>query len=232
MVIFHRIAGLDDLDPLQPGDRADHLELHILGQRGGDPVRIDGRVVKAFGLKENLMPVAIGEAMDLVLDRGAITRAHAGNLACEERRAVEIGADDLMRARVRAGDRAEELRCDTPRAHRRHRPFAIVGRLALKPRPVDRPAVKARRRARLQPGEGQPQGAELAAPFPWPPVLPPGRRQCCSCRNEACRPERCPSQARPPRRRVPARRRASGPRHAPSPITSEAASPSITVRPC
>ena len=45
------------------------------------------------------MPLALGEAHDLVLDRGAIARPDPGDVAGIERRAVEIGADQLMRRR-------------------------------------------------------------------------------------------------------------------------------------
>ena len=99
MVIFHRIAGLEDLGALQPRHRADHRQLHVLGQRGRDAVRIDGRIVQPLGLEEDLVAVAIGEAMDLVLDRRAVTRPDAADFPGEKRRAVEIGADDLVGAR-------------------------------------------------------------------------------------------------------------------------------------
>jgi hypothetical protein len=39
-----------------------------LGQRGRDAVGIDGVVVQAFGLQEDLVAAAVGEADNLVLD--------------------------------------------------------------------------------------------------------------------------------------------------------------------
>ena len=74
------------------------------------PFGIDGRIVEPLRLEEDLMAVAVGEAVDLVLDRGAVTRPDAFDLAGEERRAVEAGADDVVGSRVGPGDRAEELR--------------------------------------------------------------------------------------------------------------------------
>ena len=41
-----------------PGIGRDERRLHVLGQRGRDPVRIDRVVVKSFWLKENLVAVA------------------------------------------------------------------------------------------------------------------------------------------------------------------------------
>ena len=66
--------------------------LHVVGQRGGDAVRIDGVVVEAFGLEEDLVPLALGEAHHLVLDGRAVARADALDLAGVHRRAGEVRA--------------------------------------------------------------------------------------------------------------------------------------------
>ena len=122
------------------------------GQRGRDPIRIDERVVEALGLEEDLVRVAVREALHLVLDRRAIARAPPLDRAGEQRRAVEVGADDVVRPLVGPRDRAAQLRL----------PHAVVqsadivqrrsiARLLLEPRPVDRPPVEPRRRPGLQP---------------------------------------------------------------------------------
>ena len=80
---------------------AQHRLLHVARQRGRDAVRIDRVVVEPFRLEEDLVPLALGEAHHLVLDRRAIARADAGDLARIHRRAVEIGADHRMRRRGR-----------------------------------------------------------------------------------------------------------------------------------
>jgi hypothetical protein len=110
------------------------------------------------------MPVAIGEAMDLVLDRRAIARSRRPDRTRKQRRAVEIRRDDRVTFRVRSRDRTENLR---------HRPAAVprgtgpvgtidaVGRLLLEPRPVDRPPVEPRWGSRLEPRHRQIGGAEL-----------------------------------------------------------------------
>ena len=58
-----------------PGNCGEHGQLHVLRQRGGDAVGIDRRVVEPFRLQEDLVPVAVAEPDDLVLDRGAVARA-------------------------------------------------------------------------------------------------------------------------------------------------------------
>ena len=64
-----------------PGMVRHERGLHVLRQRGRNAVRVDGGVVEAFRLKEDLMAVALAEAHDLVLDRRAIARAAALDLA-------------------------------------------------------------------------------------------------------------------------------------------------------
>ena len=66
-------------------------------------------VVETLGLQEYLMPVAVPEPVDLVLDGGAIARTLCINRAAEQGRAIEPSPNDLMRPRIGAGDRAEHL---------------------------------------------------------------------------------------------------------------------------
>src|SRR5207253_5293218 len=96
------------------------------------------------------MAVPIAETMDLVFDRGAVTWADPADLAGEERGAVEAGANDVMCARICAGDPTEELREPPPFAQWRHRPASVVRLLPLERRPVDRPPIQTRRSAGLE----------------------------------------------------------------------------------
>ena len=89
-----------------PGMVFNKRGLDLARQRGRDAVGIDRVVVQPLGLEENLVPVAFGEPHHLVLDRRAIARADAFDLARIDRRAVEIGADQIVRGRRRAGDGA------------------------------------------------------------------------------------------------------------------------------
>ena len=150
MVVFDRIARPHDARALQAGNRCDQSELHVLRQRGRDPVRIDGGVVEAFRLEKDLMPVALAEAHDLVLDRGAIARPAALDLAGIHRRAVDVGADDLVGRRRRAGDAALDLRIGDARGEHRERLRRFVAGLQLRGAPVDGRAVEPGRGAGLE----------------------------------------------------------------------------------
>ena len=99
------------------------------------------------------MAVAIAEADDLVLDRGAIARAAALDLAGIHRRAMHIGPDHLMGRRRGPGDAALDLRRRDPVGHDRKRLRRIVAGLHFDRGPVDRGAIEPRRRAGLEPAE-------------------------------------------------------------------------------
>ena len=88
---------------------ATSAQLHLLRQRGRDAVRIDRRIVEPLGLEKDLVPVALAEAHDLVLDRRAIARSAALDLPGIHRRAMHIVADDLVGRVGRAGDAALDL---------------------------------------------------------------------------------------------------------------------------
>src|SRR5690606_37542983 len=65
VIIFDRITRLQHGGALQTGNGLEELQLHVFGQGGGNPVRIDGVIIKPFGLEKNMMPVAIAELYDL-----------------------------------------------------------------------------------------------------------------------------------------------------------------------
>ena len=109
------------------------------------------------------MPIAIAEAVHLVLDRRAIAWSLAFDRAGEERRIVQPGADDIMGGDVCAGHRAGQLRQARAIRHRRHAPRVFVGGLGGQPRPVDRATVEARRSAGLEAAHGEAERAELFA---------------------------------------------------------------------
>ena len=66
--------------------------------------------VEPLRLQKDLMPVAIPKAVYLILDRRAVTRSCRTDCAGEQRRAVQVGADRIVRGLRRACDRAEHLR--------------------------------------------------------------------------------------------------------------------------
>ena len=96
MVVFDGVARPHHPGAFQPRDGREQRALHVLRQRGRDAVRIDRGVVQPFRLKENLVPVALAEADDLVLDRRAIARAAALDLPGIHRRAVHVRPDDVV----------------------------------------------------------------------------------------------------------------------------------------
>ena len=93
-----------------PGMERRNCFLHLGRQRGRKPIGIDGRIVEPFGLEENLVAVAIGEADDLVFDRRAIARPAALDPPGIHRRTMQIVGDDPVRLGGGAGDMAADLR--------------------------------------------------------------------------------------------------------------------------
>jgi hypothetical protein len=107
------------------------------------------------------MAVLGRKAVNLVLDRRAVTRPDAFDHAGVHRRAIEVGADDGVRLGVGAGDPARQLwrmlrRITKKREHRQWIVRTLLGQL----REIDGLAVKPRRRAGLQPADRQLQFAQ------------------------------------------------------------------------
>ena len=108
---------------------------------------------QTFRLQKDLVAWLVGKAVHLVLDAGAVARAHAFDHTGEHRAAVKPGTDDLVRARIGVGDPARHL----PRVltglpeKTEHRHRVQVARLLGQTGKVDRAPIDARRRTRLQP---------------------------------------------------------------------------------
>ena len=171
--IFDGVSGLNNLGALKPRDRADEVVLHVFWKRGGDAVGVDEGGFEAFWLEEDLVAVAIAEALHLVFDRRAIAWTAAFDRASKERRSVDIGLDDGVRFGSGAGDRAIDLREAASGQEGGHRPVGRLGRLALEASPVDRPTVEARRRSGFEAALGEAEVFELVGeperrPLPGP----------------------------------------------------------------
>ena len=149
-IVLDGIAGPPHRRAFEPRDRPQHRFLRLPRQRGRDAVRVDRVVVEPLGLEKDLVPLALGKAHDLVLDRRTIARADAGDLARIHRRAVEIGANDGMRRRGRHCDVADDLRRLDAVGHEREGRRRVVAGLHIEPGPVYRAAVEPRRRAGLE----------------------------------------------------------------------------------
>ena len=132
-------------------DRTHDLQLHVEGKRGRDPVRVDLVRRQAFRLEEDVVAVLAGKAVDLVFDRRAVARPDTLDDAGVHRRAIEIVADDVVRARIGVRHPARQLlRMLASRAEvgkDRHR---IIRVLLFHHREIDALAIKPWRRARLQ----------------------------------------------------------------------------------
>ena len=161
IVVFDRIAEPLDLDMLKPVNLTDESFLHILRQRRRNPVRIDRvailRTRKTFRLEEDLVFVAIGKPLHLVLDRRAIARTTSRDRAGIDRRLVQVVADHRVDLGRRPGDPARNLRHRDPVIQERERDRLRIRFLHLQIRPVDARCAKPRRRPRLQPAHLQAQ---------------------------------------------------------------------------
>ena len=108
----------------------------------------------------------VGEAHHLVLDRRAIAWTDPLDAPCIHRRAMDVGANQLVRAFVGVGDVAVDLlQAREARAigGRRKRRGARVTTIGLKRLPTNGAARKTRRRPRLQTTEHQPKASEIPA---------------------------------------------------------------------
>ncbi len=159
-IIFDGVAGAQDLGAFEAGDGVDELCLDVGGEAGGDAVGVDGVVIQAFGFQEDLVAGFVGEAGDFVLDRRAIARAAAGDVAGVDGGFFNIVGDDFVGGRRRVGDAAGNLTvryffCQGGKWLRRD--FACV---FLEVFPVDAALGEACRRAGFEAAEREIEGEE------------------------------------------------------------------------
>ncbi len=160
-VVFDRVARAGDHRVPEAGEGAHELELHVEGQAGGDAVRVELRRAETLGFDEHLVRVLVRKAVDLVLDARTVARTGALDHPRVHRRAIEVGTDDVVGARVGMGDPAAALlgvrRRVTEERHDRPR---RVTPLLLEGSEVDAARVDARRRAGLEPVDAERQLAQ------------------------------------------------------------------------
>src|SRR5690606_40142950 len=109
--------------------------------------------VETFRLKEDLMAVTVAEFDNLVFDRGAVPRSHAGDRTGIQGRALYVGADDLVRESCRARNPAGDLRIGDTIGHQGEGFRILVGLLHRQPPPIDRSSVESWRGSGLEPTE-------------------------------------------------------------------------------
>ena len=142
-LIFDRIAGPDDLGALQAGDRADERLLHVCRKRSRYAVGIDQGIIQPLRLEENLMGVAIGEALHLVLDRGTIARSPPSIAPANSGERSKLARMiSWVRSLVRV---IAQRNCGCPNAvvERRHRPgSASLGCSSVRAQSIVRPSSR------------------------------------------------------------------------------------------
>ncbi|MND75426.1 hypothetical protein D3C80_670430 [compost metagenome] len=111
VVVLDRVARTHDVRVFHAADRLHDLQLHVERQACGYPVRIQLMGGQTFRFDKHLMAFLVGEAMDLVFDRRAITRADPFDLTGSgiHRRTVEVRGNDFVGARIRVGNPAADL---------------------------------------------------------------------------------------------------------------------------
>ena len=140
---------------LQPGERVQHLDLHLLGEAGGKALDVDLLRVQTHRLQKELVALLVRERHDLRLDARAVARPHALDHAGVDRAAVEIFADDRVRAFVRVGQPAGDAVFGRVLRLEAERFDLLVAGLHLQFGEVHGAGVHARGRAGLEPAHGK-----------------------------------------------------------------------------
>ena len=109
VIVLDGIARDHHLDAPEPVHVPQHAQLDVCRQRGRDAIRINEIRVEPLRLEEDLVPLSVPEPMDLVFNRGAIAWPGRPDRSREERRSVEICADEVVRLLVRTRDGAENF---------------------------------------------------------------------------------------------------------------------------
>ena len=167
VVVFDGVAGTGDARLFEAGDGLDVGDLCCKRQAGGDAVRIEFVGGQAFGFDEDLVAVLVGKAHDFVFDGGAVARAEGVfDDARVHGRLVDVGADDVVRAFVGAGDVAGDLaRVFGGIAEVGEDGQRGVARLGFHAAVIDGARVNARRRAGFHAGEGEGQVVQAGGEF-------------------------------------------------------------------
>src|SRR6185503_1243383 len=104
------VTGTKQHRVLEPRQRMHEIRLHLARQAHRETVDVDLPRVDAFGLEEDLVPLFIRKADDLVLERRTIARADPANLPVEQRRSIEVLAHELAHTPVGVQEMAVDLR--------------------------------------------------------------------------------------------------------------------------
>ena len=108
-VVFNGIGVPHDLHMLKPRNRPVHGVLDVLGKRTGHAADIHFVSSKAFRLDKHLMPVLIRKFHHFIFNGRAVSWPRSLDHTGEERRAVQIGPDDLVGLLIGIGKPAGNL---------------------------------------------------------------------------------------------------------------------------
>src|SRR5690606_6322482 len=138
----------------------DDALLDVARQAHRAAVDVDLIDVDAFWLEEDLVALLVGEAHDLVFERGAVARPDSRNLPVVERRAVDVLPHECMRLAGRMEDVTGDLLALETVGQERERDGRIVAGIELESRKVNRTPIQARRRACLETPPCEAEGLE------------------------------------------------------------------------
>ena len=175
------------------------------------------------------MPRLVRELDDLVLDRRAIARSDAPNLARIHGACVQVRSDQLVHPFVGRRQPAERLFETQGSGAKRKRDGRLVAALRHASREVDGILRNARRCSRLEPSQAPGRGATAKERAPLPPPRRPGRLPSGSC-PVCIRPRRkVPVVTTMARARITEPSAVTAPAIAPPSVRSSSAMPSSTV---
>ena len=182
-IVLHRIADLQHAGAREPGNRVDGGELDVGRQARTEPVDVHATDIRLFRFQEQLVPVAVAKAVNLVFDARAIARALAVDAPAEHGAVLETATQNVVRLDVRARNPANTVVADklacwvTPKIIRiaagngsrqvavAHGPRHIVAALNITFVEINGIGVKTARGARLEAAQRNPFAGDTFRKF-------------------------------------------------------------------
>ncbi len=192
VVVVHGVGRPQHDALLQPRQGAQQLQLQPFRQAGGEALHVQLGGVAAFRFQEDLVAVLVGEAHDLVFDRGAVAGPLAVDEAAVDRREVEIVSDQLVGGGGGAGDVAGHLLAACPGAGiEGEEAVGGIAGLLLELIEGHAAAVDAGRGAGLEPVGAEPQAAQRFGEALGGLLAGPAGRHRAVTHSRCAPPERC-----------------------------------------
>ena len=163
-VVFNRVAGPQHHRLFQPRQRMHEIVLDLRRKTHREAVDVDLVDVQTLRLEKNLVPLAVRKPHHLVFERRAIARADTGDLAVEQRRVVDVGANQLVNPVVRVEQMAVDLWPIDRVGFERKRHRRIIAALGVEATEINRSAIQAGRRPGLEPAPLETEGSSRTRP--------------------------------------------------------------------